>query len=260
MQDSRALVISDNTQLVVKNTFIDTAGLDFDSLKEFLHERKVQSWPIKKIDIDAILGMDADAVAEPPLTDQILNTASSFGDINASAMEPVFNTAWTYADCELEGFYQKTSDHIVIESTLESEVRQALGMNAAFPTCWRDATCTADLPPIPPPVEMAPIPVLRLAESLPPPELGSPGLPTVGSGLHHKGECRPCAFFYTRGCENGTACEFCHLCGPGERKKRLRQYRLAKREAKANLESSKDQVEKEEDEEEEGEELDCIVE
>jgi len=259
-KDSRTLVITDNTQLVVKNTFIDTAGLDFDSLKEFWHERKVQSWPM---DIDAIIGMDADAVADPPLPNEILNTASSFGDIDAPATEPVFNTAWTYADCELEGVYQRTSDHTVMEINLESQVRQALGMNDAITACWREAACMAEFPPIPPPLEMAPVPVLRLAESLPPPELGSPGLPTVGSGLHHKGECRPCAFFYTRGCENGVACEFCHLCGPGERKKRLRLHRLAKREAKAaalkaNLESPEDHDEKEE-EDEDGEE-DVIVE
>jgi hypothetical protein len=86
----------------------------------------------------------------------------------------------------------------------------------------------------PPPFEAAPgtAPVLRLAEALPPPELGTPALPSIGSLLHHKKDCKPCTFFHTRGCENAENCEFCHLCGPGEKKKRLRQQRLHKRDAK----------------------------
>jgi len=90
----------------------------------------------------------------------------------------------------------------------------------------------APLPP--PPISMAPMaaPVLRLAEILPPLELGSQGLPSMGSMLHHRGGCRPCTFFHTRGCENAEDCPFCHLCLRGEKKKRLRAQRSAKREAK----------------------------
>ena len=86
----------------------------------------------------------------------------------------------------------------------------------------------------PPPISIAPVaaPVLRLAEIVPPPELGSAGLPSKGSMLHHIGGCRPCTFFHTRGCENKEDCPFCHLCERGEKKKRLRAQRSAKREAK----------------------------
>mmetsp|Transcript_88393 Transcript_88393/g.175752 ORF Transcript_88393/g.175752 Transcript_88393/m.175752 type:complete len:246 (+) Transcript_88393:67-804(+) len=55
------------------------------------------------------------------------------------------------------------------------------------------------------------------------PELGSPELPTVGSAGHHSGSCKPCAFAHTKGCENGANCAFCHLCGPGEKKRRQKQ-------------------------------------
>jgi hypothetical protein len=91
----------------------------------------------------------------------------------------------------------------------------------------------APLPP-PPPISMAPMlaPVLRLAEVLPPLELGSEGLPSIGSLLHHRGGCKPCTFFHTRGCENKEDCPFCHLCLRGEKKKRLRAQRSAKREVK----------------------------
>lgn len=100
---------------------------------------------------------------------------------------------------------------------------------------WYDLTCENIqqlTPPPPPPLDLAPVfaPVLRLADAVPPPELGTPALPSIGSLLHHRHECKPCTFFHTRGCENKQDCQFCHLCGPGEKKKRLRSQRVAKRE------------------------------
>lgn len=86
----------------------------------------------------------------------------------------------------------------------------------------------------------APAPVLRLAEAIAPPELGSPELPSIGSLLHHKGDCKPCTFFHTRGCENNVNCNFCHLCGPGEKKKRLKAMKAQKRQVTfAALETAK---------------------
>eukprot|EP00933_Yihiella_yeosuensis_P061834 TRINITY_DN6469_c1_g1_i1.p1 TRINITY_DN6469_c1_g1~~TRINITY_DN6469_c1_g1_i1.p1 ORF type:complete len:494 (-),score=109.76 TRINITY_DN6469_c1_g1_i1:391-1872(-) len=52
---------------------------------------------------------------------------------------------------------------------------------------------------------------------------------SVGSALHASGRCRPCAFLYTKGCGNGSECEFCHLCGPGEKKKRRKEKMEAQR-------------------------------
>jgi len=51
------------------------------------------------------------------------------------------------------------------------------------------------------------------------------GEPSVGSAQHRTGRCKPCAFFHTKGCQNDKACQFCHLCPPGEkqRRKRLRE-------------------------------------
>lgn len=44
--------------------------------------------------------------------------------------------------------------------------------------------------------------------------------PSRGSAGHNDGICKPCAFLYTKGCDNGFDCPFCHLCEPGEKKKR----------------------------------------
>lgn len=74
-------------------------------------------------------------------------------------------------------------------------------------------------------------PVLRLADAIAPPVIGGPEFPSIGSLGHHKGDCKPCTFFHTRGCENKEDCQFCHLCGPGEKKKRLKQLKAAQREA-----------------------------
>lgn len=48
-------------------------------------------------------------------------------------------------------------------------------------------------------------------------------LPSVGSGVHGSGECRPCAWFWKpTGCQNGKECRHCHLCPAGELKQRKR--------------------------------------
>lgn len=48
------------------------------------------------------------------------------------------------------------------------------------------------------------------------------GLWSVGSADHNLGTCKPCAFLWkdANGCSNGTNCKFCHMCTPGEIKRR----------------------------------------
>lgn len=45
--------------------------------------------------------------------------------------------------------------------------------------------------------------------------------------LRHKAvECKPCAFVHRpEGCQNGRACDYCHLCPPGELKRRKTRKR-----------------------------------
>mmetsp|Transcript_70050 Transcript_70050/g.130947 ORF Transcript_70050/g.130947 Transcript_70050/m.130947 type:complete len:388 (-) Transcript_70050:136-1299(-) len=80
----------------------------------------------------------------------------------------------------------------------------------------------------PPPPGVAPsvsveAAVISLAAALPEPILGSPELPTEGSRGHRTGTCKPCAFNHTRGCKGGVTCQFCHLCPPGEKKRRQKE-------------------------------------
>lgn len=48
-------------------------------------------------------------------------------------------------------------------------------------------------------------------------------LPNLGSAGHYTGDCKPCAFFLKKGCDNGSKCVFCHLCDAGEKKRRLKE-------------------------------------
>jgi len=65
------------------------------------------------------------------------------------------------------------------------------------------------------------------------PQLGSPEMPTVGSAGHALKKCRPCVFLWKEsGCSNGTACTFCHLCGPGEHKQRRKELQSVRRREK----------------------------
>mmetsp|Transcript_124813 Transcript_124813/g.312140 ORF Transcript_124813/g.312140 Transcript_124813/m.312140 type:complete len:328 (+) Transcript_124813:110-1093(+) len=59
--------------------------------------------------------------------------------------------------------------------------------------------------------------------------LGSSALPTVGSLTHNTGSCKPCAFVFKDGCQNGVDCQFCHLCEPGEKKRRKKDWKEARR-------------------------------
>lgn len=63
--------------------------------------------------------------------------------------------------------------------------------------------------------------------AIPPGELGTARMPTMGSAGHEEGTCRPCAFVWKeRGCSSGSDCPFCHLCAPGEKKRRQKEKRL----------------------------------
>jgi len=55
-----------------------------------------------------------------------------------------------------------------------------------------------------------------------------------GSRYHQSGRCKPCAFFHTRGCQNGVGCCFCHQCPPQEAQRRKRVRRQLMRSSLGN--------------------------
>lgn len=74
--------------------------------------------------------------------------------------------------------------------------------------------------------------VLQFAPTADVGELGTPALPTRGSALHRWGACKPCAFTFKEGCMSGIDCQFCHLCGPGERRRRKKERLVSKRDCR----------------------------
>lgn len=64
-------------------------------------------------------------------------------------------------------------------------------------------------------------PALSLAGVLA--RVGTPDAATAGSKGHHMGNCKPCAFYHTKGCGSGADCVFCHLCPEGEKKRRQKE-------------------------------------
>mmetsp|Transcript_5651 Transcript_5651/g.14971 ORF Transcript_5651/g.14971 Transcript_5651/m.14971 type:complete len:265 (+) Transcript_5651:1-795(+) len=67
------------------------------------------------------------------------------------------------------------------------------------------------------------------------PEAGPGPLLSRGSAAHGSGTCKPCAFAAQGGpsaCRNGLECQFCHLCEPGEKKRRRKTWHKNKREEK----------------------------
>jgi hypothetical protein len=88
------------------------------------------------------------------------------------------------------------------------------------------------------------------SETSPPSEsdglvLGSPGFPCKGSALHKVGSCKPCAFHCQGGaaaCKNGVDCTFCHLCEPGEKKRRKKEKQAVKRDLREKIRAKREPV------------------
>lgn len=80
----------------------------------------------------------------------------------------------------------------------------------------------------PPPAATIRVALAAVAPALAGPRIatGPAELPSLGSSGHGAGRCKPCAFAWKdEGCANGESCVFCHLCDPGEKKRRQKEKR-----------------------------------
>lgn len=115
-------------------------------------------------------------------------------------------------------------------------VRQAVGSRAAGPADEVAAISEQSAPdseddagpaaarPTGQPAAAAVAPPPGLGEA-PPLGSGELTLPSVGSQGHALGICKPCAFFFKTTCESGYDCRFCHLCPPGVKKLRKKEWK-----------------------------------
>jgi len=169
--------------LFVRNTFIDADVPRPISLDEFFEERRVHSCPVET---PTYFGSEVEAAGIPGGT-QAFAAGSPMVDSVWAATAAAYAAAAAATRCLMQPMMSPSPGHAM---------------------------------PIPPQSIGTQAPILRLADAIAEPELGSPAMPTMGSAGHHLGNCKPCAFSYTRGCGNGTECPFCHLCPEGEKKRR----------------------------------------
>jgi len=180
------LPISSEMEYTVKNTFIDHPAWDSlrnPSLEGFLKERDFNSCPATRVQS---LDSTLDGVA---------------------------------GDCEAKTFqkkHQEITGISLVECLKDLELRDDI--------ISTKANTDEDTAPTTPEVlsdsevEARPGPrTISLSSTL--------GLWSIGSAMHDMGTCKPCAFLWkdASGCQNGANCKFCHMCPPGEVKKRKKQ-------------------------------------
>jgi len=169
--------------LCVRNTFIDASIPRPISLDEFFEERRVHSCPVET---PTYFGSEVEAAGIPGGPEPFAAGSPMVGSVWA-ATAAAYAAAAAATRCLMQPMMSPSPGHAM---------------------------------PIPPQCTETQAPILRLADAIAEPELGSPAMWTMGSEGHHLGICKPCAFFYTKGCGNGSECPFCHLCPEGEKKRR----------------------------------------
>eukprot|EP00930_Biecheleria_cincta_P037359 TRINITY_DN2562_c0_g1_i4.p1 TRINITY_DN2562_c0_g1~~TRINITY_DN2562_c0_g1_i4.p1 ORF type:complete len:385 (+),score=83.15 TRINITY_DN2562_c0_g1_i4:134-1288(+) len=194
---------------VVRNTFLDTKeSRHLGSLADFIVERQARSLP-------------ASGIGLPPGLSGMCSSSSI-------TVEP--------APAEPQGFcFSQPPAYAPVLPNLQPTTLPPPPPMAppALPPAAQISGLTSFVVPPPP----AQAPQLRIAESLPETRLGTPEMPTVGSSGHYLGTCKPCAFLFSKGCSSGVGCTFCHLCPPGE-KKRRQKFKHAAAKMTASLAAS----------------------
>jgi hypothetical protein len=219
--------------LIVKNTFYATPVLRSPSLDEFLEERATQSCP-------------ASAIGLPPGLEDLVEPEEAQARLNQLAAEAALRRKAE----RVESNYLPSG---LFDEPLGMETPQHFFTAAQHPISiapeWQHEHFQMQQRPV----------VLDLAQALADPfaaehlqqhrfadnrfvcaappsyeaeaeaQLGTPECPTEGSRGHFFGNCKPCAFLYTKGCQNGVNCPFCHLCDAGEKKRRQKESRSARR-------------------------------
>lgn len=207
--------------LLVKNTFLDTSVQRPESLEGFYQERQIQSCPASGIALP--VGLE-DPIAESGLCShvELTEATESHYMLQTPESSPLLLSALPL------GF---ETPPFLLHALQNMPGHPSDAQLPVMPPPSR-APCVLDLATLCPPPHSAQqvqfaAPVL--AEVHPDSDLGSLQCPTLGSKDHWLGKCKPCAFLHTRGCGNGVLCSFCHLCDPGEKKRRAKDKRAAMR-------------------------------
>jgi hypothetical protein len=205
--------------LIVKYTFLGTQVNRPASLEEFFVERGTKSCPASGIGLPP--GLE-DLVKPEEAAARLAAAEAAYlrkAEMEETSFIPsgLFDDPQNWETPDFLGALQQQRQPVVLDlmqalsTPLEDNMRPEYFGNAQYPGAPAAYSAFA----------------AQRAEAV----LGSPECPTVGSQGHHVGNCKPCAFLYTKGCSNGVNCSFCHLCEPGEKKKRAKENRAARRGA-----------------------------
>jgi len=256
------------TPFVVRRTFIDFEVGRPDSLVDFWGDREIQSCPPGRIEtMTSEQEPTRDAPPKPDVAHMLFEAGAATSSARSRSTSVGSSTVVSNENgigfLELPGHPETiVAPEPVFESAevwRDEVAPQGAGPLGAWwpvgipcpptqpPRVDGPLLTEPEAPPVPSHTATRPIlasvPVLLLSEAVSQsagvsqpfaaspdiPEVGSPDLPSVGSAEHDAGTCKPCAYFaHSRGCANGLQCPFCHLCPPGELKRRqkaLRQQR-----------------------------------
>lgn len=201
--------------VIVKNTFLDSPVDEPTSLDGFFKQREIHSCP-------------PGAVAQPGSQELDAQEAGPEEEPEPEMQQTPFQSyVW-------EGTPEPAA---AVPSISPEPSPQLLAMFVPQavpppPAAWAPCMQPEAVPPPPMAPAEKPTRVVRLAEAMAAPQLGSEEAPTIGSLGHKYGNCKPCAFMHTKGCTTGVACQFCHLCDKNERKRRQKQkHQQAARQA-----------------------------
>ena len=206
----------------VRNTFLELKH-DSYSLQEWCGSvRRVKSSPdlsnpdaFNPCSVDQKLGEPMPVVPAPELSPSAnSHTSQTAKDSDRATDESQPNASRTRL-CSQATPYQPSAapaahstTYYAVPKSRTTGQEQVVAMPSMLPPptqVWQ-----APIPPIPTPTAAVTAPVI----------LGSAMLPSIGSGGHATGECKPCVFFHKKGCATGRTCLFCHLCQPGEKQRR----------------------------------------
>lgn len=208
----------------VRNTFLDGPTERSPSLERFLEERKVKSCPASG-QHSAVMSRQVSEVT-PDLEEPFVLTTPS----GSVTMTP-------RASCGHGGLFVNDSGLQKLGSATQPELghfrtncSSATGSTAAGHHGWDGSSSGSGSGVIPQSEPSASDAIPSSQQTLVGGDassrtIGSQVLPSRGSALHAWGACKPCAFVFQEGCQNGIDCQFCHLCDPGERKRRKKQRR-----------------------------------
>jgi hypothetical protein len=193
--------IAKDIEYTIKNTFIDYPGwesLRNPSLEGFFQERELKSCPATRMQ-----SLDDSQESSPEVL--YANLQEATWNIEQPALRSI-----SLEECirNIEAKYQdlEVCDDISTKANSEEDTAPPT------PQILSDSEEESKLSNR----------AISLTDSL--------GLWSLGSAEHSLGNCKPCAFLWKseQGCQNGTNCKFCHMCTPGEVKRR-KKAKLAAR-------------------------------